>query len=349
MLKPTRFAAIVGALLLLPVLARAGLMPAGTEFEVNTYTTLDQFDPSVCKAPDGSFVVVWQSDAGNDGDGYGVFAQRYASSGAALGTEFQVNTYTTQNQTNPDVCCDAAGDFVVVWRSYGQDGDSAGVFGQRFASGGAFQGTEFQVNTYTLSYQGMAKVCCDAAGEFVVVWQSSYQDGNLEGIFAQRFASGGAFAGTEFQVNTYTANGQSFPAVCCDATGDFVVAWESYHQDGYSEGVFGQRFASSGAPRGTEFQVNTYTTQDQGDPALCCDKEGDFTVVWSSFGQDGYDEGVFGQRFASGGVARGTEFQVNTYTTARQFVPSVCKAADCCRTTRAGPRHGSLTSRGRRR
>ena len=41
-----------------------------------------------------------------------------------LGSEFQVNTYTTNSQNNPSVAVDADGDFVVVWES----DESAGTF-----------------------------------------------------------------------------------------------------------------------------------------------------------------------------------------------------------------------------
>ena len=50
------------------------------------------------------------------------------------------------------------------------------------------------------------------------------------------------------------------PSVASDAAGNFVVVWDSADQDGSDVGVFGQRYASSGAPLGPEFRVNTYTT-----------------------------------------------------------------------------------------
>ena len=49
-----------------------------------------------------------------------------------VGSEFQVNTYTTSFQYRPAVSSDADGDFVVVWRSYRQDGSSSGIFSQRY-------------------------------------------------------------------------------------------------------------------------------------------------------------------------------------------------------------------------
>ncbi len=84
-----------------------------------------------------------------------------------------------------------------------------------------------------------------------------------------------------------------------DAAGNFVVAWESYsNQDGSSSGVFGQRFDSSGARAGTEFQVNTYTTGGQGSyPQAVAVSPNNFVVVWHSPDQDGSGLGIFGQRF----------------------------------------------------
>jgi hypothetical protein len=39
----------------------------------------------------------------------------------------------------------------VAWKSADQDGDSWGVFGQRYDSEGVAQGVEFQINSYTTS------------------------------------------------------------------------------------------------------------------------------------------------------------------------------------------------------
>jgi hypothetical protein len=49
----------------------------GSEFLVNTYTTGSQDDPSVAMTRSGDFVVAWDGAPGQDGSGYGVFAQRY--------------------------------------------------------------------------------------------------------------------------------------------------------------------------------------------------------------------------------------------------------------------------------
>jgi hypothetical protein len=268
-------------------------VPLGSEFVVGN-AFYNAF-PAVAADSSGNFVIVWQNLT-QDGSGDGIFGQRYDSSGAPVGPEFRVNTFTTNYQRRPSLAADASGNFVVVWQSVAQDGSSKGVFGQRFASSGAALGSEFRVNTYTTDDQAYPSVAADSAGNFIVVWQSMGQDGSNEGVFGQRFASSGVLVGTEFRINTYTTRGQDTPAVAADPAGNFVVTWQTL-QDGSGYGVFGQRYDSSGAPIGLEFRVNTYTTNFQRYPAVAADSSGDFVVVWQSAAQDGFLEGVFGQRY----------------------------------------------------
>ena len=193
---------------------------------------------------------------------------------------------------------------------------------------GAQAGPEQQVNTYTTHVQTFPAVCTDSSGNFVVVWESGNplgpgQDGSYSGIFGQRFATGSTRRGSEFAVNTYTADYQTYPKVACAADAAFVVVWGSFGQDGSSEGVFAQRFAGDGAPAGSEFKVNSYTTGAQSYPTVASDADGNFIVAWTSSGQDGDADGVFARRYASSGTALGPEFRVNTYTTGNQGYAAV--------------------------
>jgi hypothetical protein len=188
-------------------------------------------------------VVVW-SDDGPDGSSFGVFGQRYASSGAPLAPAFRVNTYVTGYQGRPSVAADGSGNFVVVWAST-QEGSSSGVFGQRYANTGGALGPEFRVNTYTTNLQRFSSVVSDGSGNFVVVWHSALQEGagSSYGVFAQRFASSGPALGPEFRVNTFTTSAQIFPVVASDPSGNFIVTWEGADQDGSPRSIFGQRFS----------------------------------------------------------------------------------------------------------
>src|SRR5262245_22387589 len=77
--------------------AAAQAVPAGSQFQVNTYTTSSQVVSQVAAESNGDFVVVWMSagSSGTDTSGVSIHGQRYASNGSTLGAQFQVNTYTT--------------------------------------------------------------------------------------------------------------------------------------------------------------------------------------------------------------------------------------------------------------
>jgi hypothetical protein len=306
------------------------------EFKVNTYTTAFQFNPSVAMDADGNFVVTWYNN-GQDGGGYGIYAQRYDKDSGAQGSEFRVNTYTTGTQAETSVAMDADGDFVVTWYS-DQDGSGFGIYAQRYDKDGGAQGSEFRVNTYTISNQTNPSVAMDADGDFVVTWQSYGQDGSNFGVYAQRYDKDGGAQGSEFKVNTYTVNSQGAPSVAMDADGDFVVTWNSYEQDGSENGIYAQRYSADGSvnhgAQGSEFRVNTYTTAFQFNPSVAMDADGDFVVTWYS-GKDvnfyGID-GIYAQRYSADGSvnhgAQGSEFRVNTYTESTQINPSVAMDAD---------------------
>ncbi len=174
-----------------------------------------------------------------------------------------------------------------------QDGYSEGVFAQRYDSAGQPAGTEFQINTYTIGGQNDPAVAVALDGTFVVVWFSYMQDGDSWGVFGQRYDSAGQPAGMEFQINTYTPDHQSSPAVA-GPDGTFVVAWMSYQQDGHRQGVFAQRFGVlppsnddcadatviASLPYSDSVDVATATI-DPSDPIGCDSYQGTNTVWYS--------------------------------------------------------------------
>ncbi len=208
----------------------------GGEFQVNSYITGRQYMPAVAVHPDGSFVVVWQSDGsgGTDLD-VSIQGQQYSPGGRPLLSEFQVNTHTTYRQDNPRVTAGADGNFMVVWNhcesvvdSYGRC--PANIRGQRFAADESMQEGEFQVNSYTTGNQDIAFVTSDPDGGFVVVWHSmgsSESDTAGLSIQGQRYGADGSRIGDEFQVNSYTTGYQGYPSVAADSEGNFVVVWQS--------------------------------------------------------------------------------------------------------------------------
>jgi hypothetical protein len=294
------------------------------DFQVSTYTASNQLEPAVARAANGDFVVVWGS-GNQDGQFYGIFAQRFDSAGARIAVEFQVNTYTTNAQRLPAVAMNDAGAFVAVWRSGSQDGSDYGVFGRRFSSAGAGQGVEFQVNEYTNGPQNFPAVAIDDQGDFVVVWPGVGAAGT--GIFGRRFDSSGGALASDFRVNTFTLYAKRYPKVASDADGDFVVTWDSHSQDGPSYGTFARRFDSLGVAVGDEFQVNTHTIGNQFLSTVAAADDGAFVVAWQSY-HDGSGAGIFARRFSASGAPLAVEFQVGQRTTLQQIRASIDVAGD---------------------
>jgi hypothetical protein len=271
----------------------AGGTPLGGEFRVNADTAGNQFVTSVASDPAGNVVVALQSYS--DGSDYGVFAQRYASTGAPLGGEFQVNSFTPRFQGAPAVASDALGNFVIAWTGATLARGGFDILAQRYDSSGRPLGGEFRVNTHIPGDQFAPAIASDSAGNFIIAWESNAQGG----IFGQRYSSSGAPLGGEFRVNTYTAWDQEDPSVASDPDGNFIVTWYSVGIEGYIYlDVFGQRYSSSGDPLGGQFRVNTFTTNNQIYPAVATDPSGNHVVTWTScWTQDGSGCGVFAQRY----------------------------------------------------
>jgi len=296
----------------------------GGEFGVNSYTTNTQFVPSAAMDADGDFVITW-SGAGQ-GDGTGVYAQRYNAAGVEQGSEFRVNTSVEGAQDGSSVAMNPSGDFVIAWGGAGS-GDDNGVFAQRFNAAGVKQGGEFRVNTYTIREQGVGRVAMDSDGDFVIAWQSYGQGGGLYGVYAQRYNANGVRQGPEFQVNTDIGHTRG-PDVGMNRDGDFVVAWTSDSQTAGRAGVFAQRYHASGLPQGGEFRVDTGTTGNGYAPAVAMDPDGEFVVAWQSPGLGFGPTDVYVQRYSAIGIPQGSEVLVNSYTTGIQWGPQAAIDSD---------------------
>jgi Ca2+-binding RTX toxin-like protein len=141
-----------------------------------------------------------------------------------------------------------------------------------------------------------------ADGGFVVTWQSNGQDGSGYGVYGQRFSDDGTRAGGEFQVNTYTNNFQQLADVTALADGGFMVAWQSYPQDGGTTGIYGQRYDSTGNRVDGEFQLNDIHGGDQAQPDISARADGGFVATWFSQSIDGSGWGISAKIYEGPGV-----------------------------------------------
>jgi uncharacterized repeat protein (TIGR01451 family) len=288
--------------------------PVGNEFQVSqpVYGTgyfEYNYNADVSKAAAGNFVVVWQHYYEGEGNDR-ILGRRFGSDGSPLADQFEVDFHDGNGRgylRDPSVSHNnSSGEFVVVWSSYGlgdTDDDPEccpfrDIVGRRYDSSGMPIGGEFQVNTSTYVYTYGPRISHDTAGNFVVVWNE--EPGTTEGYLTstvqlRRFDSSGSPLGDQFQVSQNMERNAS-PDISHDQCGNFIVTWELYRIEAFSE-VLGRAFDSSGSPLTGELIINTFTTSYQEHPAVSHDGANNFVVVWESYAQDGNNEGVFGQRF----------------------------------------------------
>ena len=207
------------------------------EFQVNTYTNLDQDIIRIERLTNSRFIICWSSN-GQDGDGFGIFAQIYDIDGNKVGKEFQINTYFVNDQRISDICSFLDGGFVICWDSFNQDGDHFGIYCQLFDSSGEKIGDEFQVNTYIISSQTHPNIVSMKNGGFIVCWMSYEQNDESWGIYGQLFNNDGTKRGSEFHVNNFNIGSQGYPDLCLVDENKFLITWESQYQDGDEKGIF---------------------------------------------------------------------------------------------------------------
>ena len=302
--------------------------PLGNESQINTTVANDQRLVAVGTNPNATqYVVAWAS-ASEDGSGDGIYAQRYDLNGTKVGNAFRANVTTSGNQTAPAVALDSLGNFVIVWQTATGDGSGDGIYGRRYAFDGTALATEFRVNSTTTGNQQAPSIAMDDAGDFVVAFQSASRDASGNAVVARAYRPNGTALGNDFQVNQVTAGNQQAPSVTMDASGKFVIAWQSAGQDGSSDTIVARRYSATAVALANEFVVNQFTAGNQSAPSLSANADGSFVIAWQSAAQDGNGDAIVARRYDSAGVALDNEFIVNQFTTGNQSAPSVSSATD---------------------
>eukprot|EP01030_Chromulinospumella_sphaerica_P013855 gene13855-13640_t len=304
-----------------------------TETVVNTTTAGHQNYPTVATLPDGGYVIAWIS-SGQAGDANGgIWFQRYDASGRKVSAdgltlgaqEVLVNSTTAGLQYYPDITVLPDGRFVIVWNSYdGQDGSGEGIYSRLFGADGAPIGAEVLVPVTTAGRQSDPIVTTLGSG-YVISWVSNTGPGDASTyrVYAQRFDGDGNFVGwdggangnsrTETLINSSTAGEQGWTNQVVMADGKLLMLYGSRHLAGDVD-IFGKLYNTDGSVATDEFRISQYRPSEQIWPAATVLEDGRVVIVWSSYGQDGSDYGVYGRVLTAAGVPAGAEFLINTAT-----------------------------------
>jgi hypothetical protein len=253
------------------------------------------------------------------------------------GGEVQVTTTTSASayQGAPAVAWEPAGDYVIAWQQQSATTGGSDIFAQQFQTNGSAPPTAlapaFQVSTPSSAFCRQAPaMATDAAGDFVIVWQSNEESGGINGIFGQLYNSAGQPVGQRFQVNTTTTNDDQAPAVAMAADGRFLVVWQSNGSGRW--GIVARAFAAGGAPASGETAVNVTTAGARHSPAVAylpasaAVAAERFEVVWQAEGQDGAGagaSGIVGRAFDGAGSPQSGEVAINVPATGAHSHPRI--------------------------
>ncbi|MGB0905266.1 MAG: hypothetical protein ACPGVJ_10245, partial [Mangrovicoccus sp.] len=334
------------------LLARDGsALAAGAtdEFQLNSYTSSTQNWPEIAALPDGGWIAVWYGNSATDSAG--ITARRFDAAGnpvepdgsPLVGTgEWQVNSaYTSYSQADPKVAALLgvnAGKFVITWESQHEDGSDYAVTTQIYNADGTPDGASFFANSTLTAEQSNPEITALSDGGFFISWHSFNStdglgldtgDGERYGVFAQRFDASGAAMGSELQINSFTADDQTYPSVTELSNGNIVVVWTDDTKDLYGQGIFATVIAPDGSEIVPEFRVNDQTINGQYDPHVAALDTGGFVIVYTDAnGTDGSSEGVYAQQYSASGGRVDSQFLVNSETSSTQFQPSITALAD---------------------
>ncbi|MDX9701927.1 MAG: hypothetical protein RBU23_02670 [Candidatus Auribacterota bacterium] len=278
-------------------------IPIGQPFAVTNSSGTNELSAAVAHNGN-SYTVVWTSN--KDLGSFNIFGQNLKRTLTRGSEEILVNSTTYGHQRSPVAAGNSNG-FIALYEHYSQNENQYDIYAQLFDNDYQKVGSEFLVNINVALNQRYPAIASDGQN-YLVVWASYEQDGDEYGIYARLTDNEGSPVGAEIAVNTFTNGRQINPAVVFNGL-HYLVVWESYGQDGSGSDVCGQLISKTGQAVGGEFRINTYTANNQQEPALAVCGERT-CVVWQSYGQDDCGYGIYAKLLDQTGNALTGELKI---------------------------------------
>ncbi len=276
--------------------------------------------PRVAMSQDGSRIVVSWVNYNSTHSTFETYAQVFDANGNGIGSRQQVAGYKkNQGFSVTGLAMDGDGDFAVLIANT----STATYQFQRYTRQGVANGSMVPVAVGNFQ-NPVPAMAIDSLGNAVVTW------GELNGIYAQRFNSSGAKVGSKITLITGSTSDNRSPSVAMNATGRFVVTWDSNYNAGtdINRIKVAQAFDSAGVPVGS--RITFSRPGNRGGPAaVTMDASANITFAWAdgpaypwyNIAKNNAVE-ILVRRLSSLGVL--SEIQaVNTTTEGNQSLPSV--------------------------
>ena len=263
-------------------------------------STLNHQYPVVA-ASDDQFAVAFMTNLAGDNI-YGIQGKYYDNTGAAIGTEFVVDS-TAEHLSYPTVAVDSSGNAIYAWQHYDVSGGNVtNIRAINMDNLGTPTSSVYSLTTGSSNNKTYPSLARASTGEFIAVYSKFNADGDHYGIYGRKFSATGGVVGGEFRINESTNGSQDHPQINCTRDGAFYsVTWTDESNDGELQGVYARVFDYSLGYLNSEQLINTTTDNRQmlSDVSLSRDS-GEVVYVWqgglrkaSTTGLDPEDYGVY--------------------------------------------------------
>jgi hypothetical protein len=260
--------------------------PLTGDIQVRSTITSGASEGQVIVAPDNSFVVMWVGDG--VGDNSGVYFQAFDAAGSKVGSPVLVNQTTASDQRNSSVAYLADGSLIFSWLSGPNvSGNNHDAYARRFTVSGTpltnevLLGTGYQVDTFP-------EAAGAPDGSYMIVWET-LADSSSGLILGKRFDASNVLIGSQMTISPSARIGQSRPSVAFQPDGGFIVAYARANTTSVSNTeIYARRYNAAGTAIGSEFIVNTTTTNRQLSPDVAILPDGGFVISWSTGTHNGW-------------------------------------------------------------
>jgi hypothetical protein len=227
----------------------------------------------------------------------------------AEGGEYNIAVPLAGDQAHADLALGPNGGYL-VWDDNLGDGDGLSVNARRINASMSGELDVLSLATKTVAHQERPRVTMLARGGAAFTWQSGPD--SRQQVYTRVINGSGVFTDIEVPVSLRSDLSQKTPAIAGLTSGNYVVVWSSFGQDGSMQGVYGAVFGPAGQKISAEFQINQFTQYNQRNPAIAALPGGGFVVTWISEGNRGESSAdIYARIYDANSVATGNEFRVN--------------------------------------
>ncbi len=206
----------------------------GSNFIVNIDGGVtQQHAPRVAVSPEGWFVVTWYDSRNGNDD---IYVQRFDASANRLGTNVKINSDPgTSRQAFPDVACDGAGHFTVVWVDWrnGVYPANPDIYARKFDTTMTPVAVDAMVNRDgSRRAQREPTIAADRRGNVAIIWSDSSGAAELFDIVGQMIDVDGVIREENFQANTESDSAQLQADVALDGRNRYIT-WADKRNGNY--------------------------------------------------------------------------------------------------------------------